>query len=202
VSQFSGTNGLVLKAVQVGQEPVRLRIEMVAFASVRGRVLDPEGKPVAQATVTLGRANESTDDEGQFVFAKVVPGSYTLQASLNSDTHNLQAVGEDRTEIVPTWFPSVIESNQAEHILVQGGVNLSGYEIRLRTAPVYRVRGGVLTENGASQLRAVVNNEPASEHSVGFDVVNMGGFARAGRATHGRPTWPFHRPPRLGSVFG
>jgi len=33
VSQYSGTNGSVLKAVQVGQDPVRLRVEMVAFAS-------------------------------------------------------------------------------------------------------------------------------------------------------------------------
>jgi len=185
VSQFSGTNGSVLKAVQVGRgndtEPVRLRIEMVALASVRGRVLDPEGKPAAKATVTLGRVNETTDDEGQFVFAKLVPGSYTLQASLNSGTYNRQAAGEDRVEVVPTWFPSVIESSQAEHIRVRGGANLSGYDIRLRTASVYRVRGVVLAENGRPQLRAVVHNEPASEHSLGFDVVNMGGLAN-GRA--------------------
>ena len=196
VSQFSGTNNSVLKAVQVGQEPVRLRIEMVAFASVRGRVLDPEGKRVAQGTVKLGRVTETTDGEGQFVFAKVVPGSYTLQASLNSGTHTAQPADEDRTEIVPTWFPSVIESSQAEHILVRGGANLSGYEIRLRTAPVYRVHGVVLAEDGMPQLRAVVHNEPASERSLGFDVVNMGGFAN-GRTAQlmGGPVGYFIAPP-------
>jgi hypothetical protein len=63
-------------------------------------------------------------------------------------------------------------------MLVRGGANLSGYEIRLRTTPVYRVRGVVLAENGMPQLRAVVHNEPASERSLGFDVVNMGGGLR------------------------
>jgi len=110
------------------------------------------------------------------VFAKLAPMLYTLQASPSSGTHTFQLAGEDRTEVVPTWFPSVIESSEAEHILVRGGANLSGYEIRLRTAPVYRVRGVVLSENGTPQLRAVVHNEPASERSLGFDVVNIGGL--------------------------
>jgi len=192
VSQFSGTNDSVLKAVEVGQYPVRIRVEMIAFASVRGRVIDPEGKPVAKATVTMGRATETTDDEGRFTFAKLSPGSYTMQASPDAQTHTVPTQGEDRNEVVPTWFPSVVERDQAEHIVVRGGADLSGYEIRLRTTPVYRVRGVVLAENGTPQLRAVVYNGPASDQSLGFDVVNMGGGLRKG--ANGQATLPMGGP--------
>jgi hypothetical protein len=54
VKQYSGTNNSDLKPVRVGREPARLRIEMQAFGSIRGRVLDPQRKPMARATATLG----------------------------------------------------------------------------------------------------------------------------------------------------
>jgi hypothetical protein len=176
ITQYSGTNDSALKAVRIaaGQDPVRLRIELVGYATVRGRVLDPEGKPMAKSTVTLGVATETTDDEGQFAFAKLSPGSYRLQASPNAVAHPAPAPGEDRTEIVPTWFPSAIESDLAEHIVVRGGADLSGYEIRLRTALVYRVRGVVLGENGKPALRAFISNAPASEPVFGVALFNIG----------------------------
>lgn len=172
IPQFSGSDS-TLKPVRIaaGQEAVRLRIALVAYGSLRGRVLDPEGKPVPKATVTLGQQTDAADDQGQFVFTKLRPGSYTLQASPEvSSSREIQIRGEERTEVVPTWFPSVIESSQAEPIVVRGGANLSGYEIRLRTTPVYRVRGVVLAENGKAEPRAVVYDTSASERlvSVGF----------------------------------
>jgi hypothetical protein len=177
VSQFSGTNDSALKPVRIaaGQDPVRLRIELVALASVRGRVLDPDGKPVANVTVTLGRDTETTNDQGQFAFTKLAPGSYTLHANPDSSgVHPVQTPGEDRTDFIPTWFPSAVESDLAERITVRGGANLSGYEIRLRTTPVYRVRGVVLGENGKPAPHAVVRNGPANEQSIGLALVGVG----------------------------
>jgi len=180
VSQFSGTNDSILKPIRVaaGQNPVRLRIELVALASVRGRVLGPDGKPVANVTVTLGRETETTDDQGQFAFTKLAPGSYTLHANPASpdhlDAHPVQTPGEDRTEFVPTWFPSAVESDLTERITVRGGANLSGYEIRLRATPVYRVRGVVLGENGKPAPHVVVRNAPATEQSISLALVGVG----------------------------
>jgi hypothetical protein len=139
ITQYFGTGDSLLKAVRIAarQDPIRLRIELVAYATLRGGVLDPDGRPVAKATVTLGLATETTDDQGQFAFVKLSPASYTLEASPESGANNspAQTPGEDRTEIVATWFPSAVESDLAEHIVVRGGANLSGYEITLRTAP-------------------------------------------------------------------
>jgi hypothetical protein len=83
-------------------------------------------------------------------------------------------------KIVPTWFPSVTGSEAAEHIVLRGGDDLAGYEIRLRTAPVYRVRGVVLGENGKPVARAVVRDGPASDGEFGFTVLGEAAPMQAG----------------------
>lgn len=47
-------------------------------------------------------------------------------------------------KFVPTYFPSVVDRSLAEQIAVRPGTDRSGYDIRLQTAAVYRVRGVVL----------------------------------------------------------
>src|SRR5580704_16108195 len=54
----------------------RLDIQMTPMASVRGRVLDPEGKPAAGITVKFGPIAEDqvTDENGEYVFEEMPPG--------------------------------------------------------------------------------------------------------------------------------
>jgi hypothetical protein len=156
---------------------------MQAFGSIRGRVLDPEGKPMAKAAVTLGLTSETTDDQGQFVFTNLVPLAFKLKAALPTGmAQPVTKSGEDRVEVVPTWYPSVVEENQAEQIVVHSGADVSGLEIRLRTARVYKVRGVVLDENGQPQPRATVYSEPAPDQSLVFSAVNIGNVS-LGRLT-------------------
>jgi hypothetical protein len=54
-------------------------------ATVSGRLTDPQGKAIAQASIRLGtpaaaRRETLTDDDGRFSFASIVSGSYTLEA--------------------------------------------------------------------------------------------------------------------------
>jgi hypothetical protein len=65
-----------------------------------------------------------------------------------------------RTDVVPTYFPSVVDASQAQKIVVRAGAELSGYEIRLQSVPVYRVRGVVLNPDGKPAARAVVSLQP------------------------------------------
>src|SRR5579863_8748814 len=134
-------------------------------ASLHGRVLDPEGKPAARIAIELNSPSEgslraASEEEGTFTFGDLRPGTYTLRAMPEAKPRLQDG---ERIETAPTYFPSVIEEAEAKRITVQQGDDLPGFEIRLRTAPVHRVRGVVLDPGGkAVEHTAVLLFKPAS----------------------------------------
>lgn len=76
---------------------------------IRGRVVDPQGSPVAGAAVYIISAPASmpdiaqlTDEQGQFALSASVPGHYTV--GVRSDTWGLvqtdvQVAGEDQIAV-------------------------------------------------------------------------------------------------------
>jgi hypothetical protein len=134
--------GLGQSRLRVGASgTVRADGEIAALATLRGRVLDAEGKPAAKVKVEILFQDQDTDTEGRFEFHNVRPGDYTLRAVPQEKT-------AEAIQPVPTYYPSTINRAGAEHIQVRAGADLAGYEIRLRTSPVYHVRGKVLDESG------------------------------------------------------
>jgi len=139
-------------------DPLRLRLELNPPAVLRGRIIGADGNP-ARAFVDLGIGRNArtayTDAEGAFVFDNLQPGAYTLLARPKSVEPVTKHEGS-RTEVVPTYYPSVVEPMQAESIVARAGAELSGYEIRMQSVPVYRVRGVVLNPDGKPAAKAVV----------------------------------------------
>jgi len=139
----------------------RFDLKLTPLASLTGRVVDPEGKPVARITVQRGGATAVTDDQGTFAFQKLNPGTDQLLAKVNP-----QPDGKDGERMVNTYYPSAIYAEQALPIQVQG-VDLSGYEIRLRTAPARTIRGVLLDANGRPMPHAsVVLSKPAAPELI------------------------------------
>ncbi len=157
----------------------RLDLKMTPNATVRGRVLDPEGKPAPGVSVKFGPPSvpvSVTDEKGEFLFEDVPPiGDFTLSA-----TPKPQADRKDEERIVTTYYPSVVDSTQATPIKVQG-VDLSGYEIRLRTAPAHGIRGVVIDVDGKPAPHAVVSVFKASPGLVS----GRGGGSRNGAVVTG-----------------
>jgi hypothetical protein len=132
---------------------VRADVEMSAMGTLRGRVLDPEGKPSPKVTVEIGPfITEDTDAEGRFEFQDLRPGTYTLRA-----VPPRPVKASDGPQLVTTYYPSALDESEAERIPVRGGADLAGYEIHLRTSAVYRVRGVVLDETGKPAANANVS---------------------------------------------
>ena len=122
----------------VGQrnEPIRIRLEMTRLVSLSGRVIDPDGNPMSQGEVKLVNRNSvPVATDGSFTMKDLEPGSYTL-AAIPKATQ----VPEGARVPVVTYSP--------EPVVIRGDVDVSGYEIRLQTAEVYRVSGVVLDETG------------------------------------------------------
>ena len=141
--------------VNSGGDPLRVRLELNPPAVIRGRVIGTDGNP-ARAEVDLGNGRTvNTDTEGSFAFDNLEPGPYTLLAHPKSIEPVSKQEGS-RTEVVPTYYPSAVDPTQAEAIVVRAGAELSGYEIRLRSVPVYRVHGVVLNSDGTPAVHAVV----------------------------------------------
>jgi hypothetical protein len=111
------------------------------MASLRGRVFDPEGRPLQGTRVELFRTYGSsshtltTDAEGGFSEKAIVPGVYRLRA-------------RPYAPFTPTYFPNATEIGSAQDILIREGAALDGFDIRLRTVPVYRLRGVVEDDEG------------------------------------------------------
>ena len=87
----------------------------------------------------------TTDDDGVFVFQNVPPGRVSLTAL---DEHLL------------TYFPAATDPTSAESISVRPGEDQGGYEIRLQTAAVHRVRGVVLDAAGKPSANSIVSLSP------------------------------------------
>ena len=145
--------------VGMGGNATRLDMQLDPLATLRGRVLDPEGNPAPKVSVGLGPflGGNETDAEGRFVFKDVRPGTYTLRAT--ADHPPAPKKGEEhgpRTAIVPTWFPSTAKDAEAERIVVRAGADLAGYDIRLQKSPVFRIRGVVLDDVGKPAAGATI----------------------------------------------
>src|SRR5262245_4119988 len=75
-----------VKPVHVNLGPAaRIDAQLDPLATLRGRVLDPKGKPVAKAPVGIGFSaarGYETDANGKFQIKGLRPGAYWLRASL------------------------------------------------------------------------------------------------------------------------
>jgi hypothetical protein len=158
---FVGTlEPMIWNSVLISGE-TQLNLQMTPLVSLRGRVLDPDKMPIVGQTVQAeggSMVQAVTDKNGEFVLENLPPQSLILSAPVK-----IPAGTKDAESMVTTFFPSTPERERAEAIKVQG-VDLSGYEIHMRTALVRKIRGVVLDRN----------DEPAAQATVGL--------TRAGRA--------------------
>jgi hypothetical protein len=135
--------------VHVADEPVRLAWEMTPMCKLHGRVLFPDGAPVKSAQVMLflyrrgGGSITRTDGDGRFTIQGIAAGRFTLAASPPQGAKSVE--GESWA---PTYFPNAADRAAAQPIVLRPGADVTGYEIRLRSVPVRRIRGIVRDDLG------------------------------------------------------
>jgi protocatechuate 3,4-dioxygenase beta subunit len=94
---------VVNRPIEVGASSSEALVVLRAGSVVRGRVLDPDGRALAGATVTLGRSGGGgtalSDAEGRFRVAGLPPGELRVTLLCKHPDH--APVFDDRFELVP-----------------------------------------------------------------------------------------------------
>jgi len=143
-----------------GVDTENLVLQLAPTAAIFGKVLDENGDPIRQATVTLWREdhrtgltrierarNEASDDRGDYEFAPLDPGTYFLSVSAQPwyAVHPPSVVPEnaqlppamvDRSldVVYPvTYYAGATESDDATPIPIRGG---DRQELELRLLPI------------------------------------------------------------------
>ena len=134
-------------------DPEPLNLTMLPYPTLRGRVLDPERRPIPGSTVEAtrlqwGQETATVRSDGSFAFEHMSPGEWVLRATPAA------AQATESTELAPTYFPDASERGGAERVLLKAGANLSGYDIVVRRAPVFRLSGRVIDERGEAAAGA------------------------------------------------
>jgi hypothetical protein len=149
---LGGTNSVRIS----GDVPAHVDVRLQPWGGLRGRVLDEEGKPAPKVVVEISRNLDNratTDQNGEFAFQELPPGSYTVVAKPEprSYLHDNERVGT-----VPIYYPSVAQLADALPVKVGWGTDVAGIEIRLKSVAVHRVTGVVLDEAGKPVARSTV----------------------------------------------
>ena len=108
----------------------RLTVTVTAWpsASVRGFVRDDQGRPVAEAHVILvnrdgnSSGNATSDDRGEYLFPKVVPGEYTAGVPVNLTSRTIKNAPQPRSPngYIPEFQPFLLDRGGRTILMAYG----------------------------------------------------------------------------------
>jgi hypothetical protein len=159
-SSFSNSSPAVLIQVAGGQAVLNVALPLRPLATITGKVLDEDGRPVPQVQVTVYTAYDwrgrtqlrsgtsaTTGKDGTYQLSKVAPGRHFLEADPSSDNSAPQT-GTSETqnasyELVRTFYPESLSLEAASALDITPGQNAAETVIHLQRAATHRVQGKV-----------------------------------------------------------
>ena len=155
------------KTLHVGTAPVRIDWGLEPLGRIQGRILSADGSPIPHADLWLvfngGMMSKTVGDDGRFTADALIAGVYHLMARAPRGSKS-----KDGETWAPTYYPNTTERSQAEPIRVGAGADLTGYEIRLRSVPAFKIQGSVRDDTGKAVAGAAVQIVPA-ERNAGLE---------------------------------
>ena len=146
--------------VAEGQDVTGVKVELEPQGVIAGKVVDDDGEPVRDAQVqtlaydysrgtkmlsTMGATN-TTDDRGEYRLFNLNPGRYMVRVKVRTGADASPPNTHRTTPVMgyaPTYYPNGSEPAQAVASEVTPGSEVSGINFRLRSVPVYHIRGKV-----------------------------------------------------------
>jgi hypothetical protein len=165
----------------------RADAQLNPWGGLRGRVVGEDGKPAAKVRVELDKSNneKTTDENGEFYFQELRPGSYSVVAKPEPVTRMEEGV---KLGAVPIYYPAATQLADAVPVTVGWGADMAGITIALKSVPVHRVTGVILDPAGKPVAHAAVKllGRPARAKQVLItSVIGLGSQPSVGAATIG-----------------
>jgi hypothetical protein len=212
VAQYYGGEPGSVKSEKIsvapGQTVSSLIVRLTPASSISGKVEDQDGDPVVNAAVTVLKrsyihgqrffvpaGHATTKDDGSYAILALPPGRYYL---FSNGRLPIEAPGlpEPASSGVPgegftdTYYPSSSDADAAAPLDVPAGVAMTGIQIRLRTAPSFRISGRVVDGATGSPIETTLTLAAADHRDVLVSplmVQALGGkfgFSRVPRGTY------------------
>lgn len=171
--RLPGRRGVAL-ALAPGQRLTDLLFRMIPAGVVTGQVFDEAGEPVVGATVSVlrrvyreggptfeQREADRSDDRGQYRIFNLPPGKYIVGAVVGAGGRRRGQAEPGDESYVPTYYPGVIDPEDAVPLEVEPGQEVSSIDFTLLPQRTVSVRGRVVA-SGATQGNTQVMLLPAS----------------------------------------
>jgi hypothetical protein len=188
------------RSVQIkeGTTVTEVKIQLAQSAKIEGRVLDEDGRPLSGVTAHSFVAQAVTDAEGRFRLEGMGLGPSRLYFEIPLDIRNRTLERNTKTGLTlgypaVEYYPGVANPAESTMISMAGGVDLHGYDVRLRrvrladfTGRTMARAGGPLTSahvelqtpaSGNPMLDASFSPHPVDEDgSFRFDLIPPGAY--------------------------
>jgi hypothetical protein len=178
--------------IKEGQDAKEISFHLDRVARLEGRVLDEDGQPlrgvrVEASAMALATAEATSDAEGQFRLENLRAGHARLtlmipmelrRKTLERDAKTGAMIGYPAAE----YYPGVPDPALATTIPVSAGMDLHGYEVRLRRVPLADFTGRTLVRadeplTGVHVVLQTPGSIPMLDQSLGAREVDAeGGF--------------------------
>jgi hypothetical protein len=170
-----------LRELKKNQRPIRILagkhvevdLGLAPDTMIKGRVLSPTNKPMANVTVSADPVSDDknargarveTDAKGEFQFETLDPGNYVLVANPNGKIDSEQPFGR-------LYYPGVAVKENAGLIAVEPGDYAVGLEIQVpQTTRLIEVAGRVLFADDKPAKEIWISFEPSDKQ--GFDKIS------------------------------
>ncbi|HKA00595.1 MAG TPA: carboxypeptidase-like regulatory domain-containing protein, partial [Candidatus Solibacter sp.] len=140
---------------------VEVNMQLTPTARLSGRVLDENGRPMKGVIVHSWLTESVTDEEGQFRLEALMPRQARLefqipkeirQKTLERDANTGVTIGYPAVE----FYPGVADPAEAAMLQLSGGVDLHGYDVRLRRVQLADFAGRTMARAGVPLTNAHV----------------------------------------------
>jgi hypothetical protein len=176
-SKVTGASQYVV--IKGGAPAADVKVRLVKSTALEGRVLDEDGRPMKGVTVHATGTEVASDAEGRFRIEHLRDGKVRLDFRVPLEVRKKTLVRDAESGILQGYpavefYPGVADAAESQTIQIAAGMDLHGYEVRLKRMQLADFTG--LTEPGVHvELQTPSSASPMLDDTIGMREVGADG---------------------------